>query len=153
MTTVVTLLISCFFCRLDLSVGTSHGSGVAFSGLMYASGVDPAALPLVSPQTVSLSALRTELLEEVKDVLIPPEQLGIQHDDVIGKGTCVNTGYDPTLSSVPSSIASSFFLCFLSYKPCLHLTSSPISLSLQAILEQFTMATLKTLTTMKFTVQ
>lgn len=64
---------------------------MAFSGLVYASGVDPAGLPLLSPQTISLSALRPELLEEVKDVLIPPEQLNIQHDDIIGKGTCLHT--------------------------------------------------------------
>lgn len=60
---------------------------MAFSGLIYASGVDPAARPLVSPQTVTLSDMRAELLEEVKDVLIPPEQLNIQHDHIIGKGT------------------------------------------------------------------
>ncbi|XP_060775266.1 macrophage-stimulating protein receptor isoform X2 [Neoarius graeffei] len=72
--------------KKDLPIGTSHGSGMAFSGLVYTSGVDPATLPLVSPQTISLSALRPELLEEVKDVLIPPEQLNIQQDDIIGKG-------------------------------------------------------------------
>ncbi|KAB5583954.1 hypothetical protein PHYPO_G00101820 [Pangasianodon hypophthalmus] len=72
--------------RRGMSIGTSHGSSMAFSGLVYASGVDPSALPLVSPQTISLSALRPELLEEVKDVLIPPEQLSIQQDDIIGKG-------------------------------------------------------------------
>ncbi|KAF7711424.1 hypothetical protein HF521_000435 [Silurus meridionalis] len=72
--------------RRDLSINNSRGSGMAFSGLMYASGVDPAALPLVSPQTICLSALRPELLEEVKDVLIPPEQLSTQRDDIIGKG-------------------------------------------------------------------
>lgn len=92
--------ISSGFCHLDLSIGTSRGSGIAFSGLMYASGVDPAALPLVSPQNVSLSALRTELLEEVKDVLIPPEQLKIQHDDIIGKGTCLHTFHDPSLQFI-----------------------------------------------------
>ncbi|KAK2857771.1 hypothetical protein Q7C36_005690 [Tachysurus vachellii] len=72
--------------RREFSTGTSRGSGMAFSGLVYAGGVDPAALPLVSPQTISLSALRPQLLEEVKDVLIPPEQLTIQKDDIIGKG-------------------------------------------------------------------
>ncbi|KAK3574959.1 hypothetical protein QTP86_019710, partial [Hemibagrus guttatus] len=72
--------------RRDMSIGTSRGSGMAFSGLVYASGVDPAAHPLVSPQSICLSALRPELLEEVKDVLIPPEQLTIRQDDIIGKG-------------------------------------------------------------------
>lgn len=86
---------------------------MAFSGLAYASGVDPAALPLVSPQTISLSALRPELLEEVKDVLIPPEQLTIQQDDIIGKGTCLHTCmkyFIKLLSSLSSNIDSSFFL-------------------------------------------
>lgn len=64
---------------------------MAFSGLMYASGVDSATHPLVPPQTITLSSLRAELLEEVKDVLIPPEKLNIQHDDVIGKGTCLHS--------------------------------------------------------------
>ncbi|XP_053539574.1 macrophage-stimulating protein receptor isoform X2 [Ictalurus punctatus] len=72
--------------KKEFSFGTLRGSGMAFNGLVYASGVDPAAIPLVSTQTISLSALRPELLEEVKDVLISPEQLSIQQDDIIGKG-------------------------------------------------------------------
>lgn len=89
--TAITLEVNSFFCHVEFSFGTLRGSGMAFNGLVYASGVDPAAIPLVSTQTISLSALRPELLEEVKDVLISPEQLSIQQDDIIGKGTCLHT--------------------------------------------------------------
>ncbi|XP_072540997.1 macrophage-stimulating protein receptor isoform X2 [Salminus brasiliensis] len=73
--------------RRELSHGTSNSSGIAFSGLVYTgSSVDPAALPLVSPQRFSMSAMRPVLLEEVKEVLISPERLRVQHDQIIGKG-------------------------------------------------------------------
>ncbi|XP_066522693.1 macrophage-stimulating protein receptor [Hoplias malabaricus] len=73
--------------RRELFHGTSHGSGIAFSGLVYSAGSgDPASLPLVSPQNFSTSTLRPELLDEVKDVLISPERLRYQHDHIIGKG-------------------------------------------------------------------
>ncbi|KAL7891780.1 hypothetical protein AOLI_G00012560, partial [Acnodon oligacanthus] len=72
--------------RRELSHGSSHGSGMAFSGLAYAGPLDPSAIPLVSPQRFSMSTLRPELLEEVKDVLISPEKLSVQQDQIIGKG-------------------------------------------------------------------
>ncbi|CAM4627323.1 unnamed protein product [Leuciscus chuanchicus] len=48
--------------------------------------MDSAAAPLMPSQTISMSALRPDLLEEVKNVLIPPKKVKIQYDQIIGKG-------------------------------------------------------------------
>ncbi|KAG9276889.1 macrophage-stimulating protein receptor-like [Astyanax mexicanus] len=72
--------------RRELSRGTLNSSGLAFSGLVYSGSMDPAALPLVSPEGFSMSAMRPALLEEVKDVLISPDRLRVQQDQIIGKG-------------------------------------------------------------------
>ncbi|XP_076870132.1 macrophage-stimulating protein receptor isoform X2 [Brachyhypopomus gauderio] len=72
--------------RRDVSRATSYTSGMAFSGLAYASPLDSSVLPLVSPPGFSACELQQELLEEVKDVLIPPDKLNVQHDQIIGKG-------------------------------------------------------------------
>uniref|UniRef100_A0A8C1EKZ8 receptor protein-tyrosine kinase n=1 Tax=Cyprinus carpio carpio TaxID=630221 RepID=A0A8C1EKZ8_CYPCA len=42
--------------------------------------------PLIQSQAISMSALRPDLLEEVKNVLIPHNKVKIQHDQIIGKG-------------------------------------------------------------------
>ncbi|XP_077054260.1 macrophage-stimulating protein receptor isoform X2 [Siphateles boraxobius] len=68
--------------RRGLAVSPFQASSTTFSSLT----MDSAAAPLMPPQTISMSALRPDLLEEVKNVLIPPKKVKIQHDQIIGKG-------------------------------------------------------------------
>uniref|UniRef100_A0A7N6A2I7 receptor protein-tyrosine kinase n=1 Tax=Anabas testudineus TaxID=64144 RepID=A0A7N6A2I7_ANATE len=65
---------------------TSGSGGMAFQGLLYAASYDHLAVPLVTRDNVSMISLSADLLEEVKDVLIPAEMLRIEDDQIIGKG-------------------------------------------------------------------
>lgn len=77
----------CFpFCvTVDLSSQTS-GSGMAFQGLLYAASYDHLAIPLMPRDNISMVSLSSDLLEEVKNVLIPAEMLRIEDSQIIGKG-------------------------------------------------------------------
>ncbi|CAL9704847.1 unnamed protein product [Knipowitschia caucasica] len=70
---------------VDLSSQTS-GSGMAFQGLLYAASYDHLAVPLVPRDNISMVSLSSELLEEVKDVLIPADMLRLETNQIIGKG-------------------------------------------------------------------
>ncbi|XP_041836217.1 macrophage-stimulating protein receptor-like [Melanotaenia boesemani] len=72
--------------RQDLSSQTSGSGGMAFQGLLYSASYDHLAVPLMSHDSISMVSLSSDLLEEVKDVLIPEEMLRYEESQIIGKG-------------------------------------------------------------------
>ncbi|XP_042614643.1 macrophage-stimulating protein receptor-like isoform X2 [Cyprinus carpio] len=72
--------------RRGLTASPFQGLRTTSSSLLYAGSMDSAAAALIQSQTISMSALRPDLLEEVKNVLIPHNKVKIQHDQIIGKG-------------------------------------------------------------------
>lgn len=71
---------------VDLSSQTSGSAGIAFQGLLYAASYDHLSVPLMPRDNISMVSLSTDLLEEVKNVLIPAEMLRIEDSQIIGKG-------------------------------------------------------------------
>uniref|UniRef100_A0A669DNY0 receptor protein-tyrosine kinase n=1 Tax=Oreochromis niloticus TaxID=8128 RepID=A0A669DNY0_ORENI len=71
---------------LNLYYQTSGSAGLAFQGLLYSASSDHLSVPLMSRDNISMVSLNSNLLEEVKDVLIPPEMLSIEDSQIIGKG-------------------------------------------------------------------
>lgn len=71
---------------VDLSSQTSGSGGMAFHGLLYAASHDHLAIPLLPRDNISMVSLSPDLLEEVKNVLIPADMLRIKDCQIIGKG-------------------------------------------------------------------
>uniref|UniRef100_A0AAX7UDI1 receptor protein-tyrosine kinase n=1 Tax=Astatotilapia calliptera TaxID=8154 RepID=A0AAX7UDI1_ASTCA len=79
-------VINSVFPNCNLYYQTSGSAGLAFQGLLYSASSDHLSVPLMPRDNISMVSLNSNILEEVKDVLIPPEMLSIEDSQIIGKG-------------------------------------------------------------------
>lgn len=107
---------------VDVSGQSGSGGGMTFQGLLYAASFDQLSIPLMQHDNMSMVNLSPDLLEEVKNVLIPADMLRIEDSQIIGKGK-------PFLVSL---LSSTYFVA-KTLTTTFHLT--------QATLGQFTMDT------------
>ncbi|KAJ6667753.1 hypothetical protein lerEdw1_016074, partial [Lerista edwardsae] len=95
----------------DASGNPQTGSHeVHFGSASYTGSSDGSAVPFVRVPSCSMKHLRPQLLEEVKDILIPEEQLVMHHDQIIGKGhfgsVYHGTYIDPSQKEIPCAVKS-----------------------------------------------
>uniref|UniRef100_A0A8C4Y333 Protein kinase domain-containing protein n=1 Tax=Gopherus evgoodei TaxID=1825980 RepID=A0A8C4Y333_9SAUR len=75
-----------FYCRFSSATPSGGFGSRHFRDASYTSSSDGSTVPLVRMPSCCVENLRPELLQEVKDVLIPEERLLTHRDRVIGKG-------------------------------------------------------------------